>query len=191
MAIDTYSLTSRNGYPVDLLVSALQKFIRRGMARRAVHVAFELSMTSLELENYVWRRLLVIASEDIGGGCWEANSIVKDLYDSAQILYEPGSTADRYIVMANAIRFLCQCKKERCSCLMNDIIKRQVINGEKIELPDYVYDMHTREGQKRGRDYNHFLNEAALVIPHVEGECEDKELEKELLALIEAKKNER
>ena len=32
-------------------------------------------------------------------------------------------------------------------------------------LPDYVFDMHTIEGQNRGRSYEHFISQAAVVFP--------------------------
>lgn len=187
MALDVFNMKSVNGYPVDLLVSALQKFCRRGEERQAIHVAFELALTSTELEEHVWHRLLVICSEDIGSGNWMANTVVKDLYDTAKILYEPGSTSDRFIVMANAIRFICQCQKERCSCLLNDITKREVKNGKEIYLPDYVYDMHTKKGHEMGRGYDHFLDTASIVLPH--SDCDETALKEELRALVNAEKN--
>jgi hypothetical protein len=43
------------------------------------------------------------------------------------------------------------------------------VKGEKIEIDEeYVYDKHTREGKKRGKDGEHFRLESSKVFP----ECE-------------------
>ncbi len=36
-------------------------------------------------------------------------------------------------------------------------------NKEKLEIPDYVYDMHTRKGRKMGRSLKHFYEEGAYI----------------------------
>ncbi len=54
------------GFDADLIVSALQKEIRRGNEENAVLVAYEMFSTSLPLEDYLWTRLHVISVEDIG-----------------------------------------------------------------------------------------------------------------------------
>ena len=63
-----------NGLDADLVISALQKCIRRGEEDTALRMAYELYMTSTFHEEKMWNRLLVIPVEDIGfgnadGGC--------------------------------------------------------------------------------------------------------------------------
>ena len=41
-------------------------------------------------------------------------------------------------------------------------------DGEAFDLPDYVYDRHTIEGQRLGRGIEHFLTESAKVAPEAD-----------------------
>lgn len=54
------------GFDADLVISALQKEIRRGNEENAVLIAYEMFSTSLPLEDFLWTRLHVISVEDIG-----------------------------------------------------------------------------------------------------------------------------
>lgn len=184
LSVDVFKEKSKNGYPLDLLVSCLQKSIRRGDYETAVQVAVEMMYTSRELEDYVWLRLLVISAEDIGSGNWNANTIVKNLRDSAQLLDE-SSTGDRRILMIHAIRFLCTQPKDRASCLMSDISVREM-GKKKIEFQDYVYDMHTARGAEMGRKFQYFLDTASVVIPD-SNKDEEEILKKRLCDLLEDK----
>lgn len=183
LSIDVFTEKSTHGYPLDILVSALQKSIRRGDVETALKVAYELAITNTELEHHVWHRLLVISAEDIGSGNWMANVVVKSLYDTRCLLSDNTSEGDQRILMVHAIRFLCEQEKSRSSCLYSEIIKRESGLGNPIEIPDYVYDMHTTEGQKRGRKFDHFLHEAAKVIPASHAE-EEQELTERLISLM-------
>ena len=69
-----------NGLEADLVISALQKCIRRGEEDTALRMAYELYMTSTFHEEKMWNRLLVIPVEDIGFGNVEAAAVVKNLY---------------------------------------------------------------------------------------------------------------
>lgn len=180
LSVDVFKEKSRNGYPLDVLVSALQKAIRRNEPELAARVAYELSITSKELEDHVWHRLLVISAEDIGSGNFLANTIVKNLYDSSLILFEENSRGDRLILLMHAIRFLCRQDKERGSCLYADIVKRE---KEKISFPDYVYDMHTTKGMELGRKFDFFLDEASKVSPACNME-EEEQLKERLKKLL-------
>jgi len=66
---DPYSqIVSPHGIPVDDLVSVLQKEIRRGHAGNAVLAAYEMFLTSPDVAQHLWRRLRLIAVEDVGMG---------------------------------------------------------------------------------------------------------------------------
>lgn len=171
LSIDVFKEKSKNGYPLDLLISCLQKSIRRSDYETAVQAAVEMMYTSRELEDYVWLRLLVISAEDIGSGNWYANSVVKNLRDSA-LLIDSKNIGDRRILLIHAIRFLCIQPKDRASCLMSDIAVRE-LGKKNIEFADYVYDMHTSEGICRGRKFSFFLDSASLVIPDSNKDEED------------------
>lgn len=112
-----------------------------------------------------------------------ANTVVKSLYDTICLLSDEESSGDRRILMVHAIRFLCKQEKDRVSCLYSDIIKRENCMNKPIDIPDYAYDMHTLQGKKAGRGFEHFLHEAAKVVPDCNAE-EEQRLTDRLMQLL-------
>ena len=80
----------------------------------------------------------------------------------------PRDCSDYTLLFVHAVRYLCDCRKERGSSLLSSVVKRRIRDGEHAELPDYVFDMHTIEGQERGKKIEHFLEESATVFPAAE-----------------------
>lgn len=158
-----HELITASGHTGDLMLSALQKMIRRGDAEGASRAAYELSIASEASDQLAWQRLSVICAEDVGLGCPEAPAVVHALAQSAREL--PWGNSDRHILLTHAVRFLCQCPKDRASCTLTSVLKRRVKAGVPFEMPDYVYDMHTAKGREMGRGRMHFLHEASRVIP--------------------------
>lgn len=164
---DQYSkITTRNGYPADEIISALQKSIRRAKEEDATRFAYELYISSPELEKKMWDRLITISVEDIGMGNPDAANLVYNLFQMSREF--EFSDFDRPLFFTHAIRFLCQCEKDRSSDFLVNIVKKKAAMGEPLEIPDYAIDMHTQRGQRIGRDFNHFLTEASKVIPEAE-----------------------
>lgn len=60
-------------------------------------------------------------------------------------------------------------------------------HGRTVEVPDYSYDLHTVKGREMGRDEIHFLTEASMVIPQLEGE-DIKRIHKEYLEYCKREK---
>lgn len=164
---------TKNNYNADEIISALQKSIRRGNEIDASKFAYELFITSPELEEKMWKRLLVISVEDIGLGNPNASVIVNNLYQiHNEFNYQD---VDRPLFFFHAIRVLCQSEKDRSSDLLKNIVEKEFNQGILPEVPDYALDMHTRRGQEMGRDINHFINVASTVIPQKEVENDYKE----------------
>lgn len=183
---DPYAnILTKNNYHADELISGLQKLIRRGEIKPAAAVAYELYITSLQLEEMLWKRLLVISVEDVGMGNPQAAMMVHHLFEMRKNFTYP--YGDRAMFFIHAIRYLCESEKDRSSDHLLNIIKKESENGLAIELPDYVYDMHTRKGQEMGRDIWHFLEEASIVIPQASVSNNYKE---ELIKLYKAKDEE-
>ncbi|MCI6275554.1 MAG: hypothetical protein MR639_02225 [Clostridium sp.] len=181
---DWHEVKTINDYYADECISALQKFIRRNMLKEACFIGYELYATSEELEEIMWQRLLIISIEDIGMSDKMANTIVQNMYQTSKIF--DYKSPDRPMVFIGAIRYLCQCEKERSSCHLCSITKRRVRNHDKIEIPDFVYDMHTKKGRELGRGYDHFLEEGSKVYPH--SDIDDTPLMEELKQWIEREK---
>ncbi len=153
-------------FPADEIISALQKEIRRGHTENAALLAYEMLITSPELEAYLWGRLQVISVEDIGYGKLNAPILIETLFQMHQRVPRP--RGDRYLFAIHAVRVLCQSQKERGSDDLLNWISRMVHEqGLRPEIPDYALDMHTQRGQTMGRGYEHFLNEASQVAPEI------------------------
>ncbi len=154
---------TRNDFPADEVISALQKEIRRGNEENAALLAFEMFSTSGELEEKLWERLLVISVEDIGWGNINAPVILESLFRIHEKLKK---TPDNGLIAIHAVRFLCACQKDRSSDEMYTWIKMaSERQGVLPVIPDYAHDMHTERGRELGRGYLHFLEEAAKVEP--------------------------
>ncbi len=166
-------ITTRNGYAGDEVISALQKSIRRGLEEQACMFAYELYISSPQLEEKLWRRLLSISVEDIGMGNPMAAILVNNLYRmSREFDYSDG---DRPMFFIHAIRYLCASEKDRSSDLLKNICIKSFAMGKFPEIPDYALDKHTQRGQAMGRDSFHFLNEASKVYPQKEVDNDYKE----------------
>jgi len=61
-------IVTKNGYAGDEVISALQKSIRRAKEEDACMFAYEMYISSPQLLEKMWRRLLTISVEDIGMG---------------------------------------------------------------------------------------------------------------------------
>ncbi len=110
---DIWSLTTTaNGYSVDELRSVLQKSIRRGWVEEAALAAYELFSSSPETEEVLWRRLEIIATEDVGLGLVTAPAIIEALNQQRMRMDDRG---DRWIYCAHAVRLLATARKDNMS----------------------------------------------------------------------------
>jgi len=158
--------TTEHGFPADEVISALQKCMRRGMTENVLLLAWEMFVTSPEMEEMLWSRLCVMAVEDIGFGNVDAPVLLETLYQ--QHKRYPRPAGDRFLFAAHAVRVLSGSKKDRTTDDMVNWAKHVVGLGERLpEIPDVALDMHTRRGQEMGRDYLFFMSEASKVIPEI------------------------
>jgi replication-associated recombination protein RarA len=154
--------------PADEVISALQKEIRRGNTENAAMLAYEMLITSAELEEFLWGRLQVISVEDVGYGNLNAPVLIETLYQMHFRIPRP--KGDRYLFAIHAVRVLSQSEKERGSDDLANWIARAVEQEGKLpQIPDYALDMHTRRGQEMGRSVEHFWTEASKVDPVMPG----------------------
>ena len=139
-------IVTKNGYAGDEVISALQKSIRRAKEEDACMFAYEMYISSPQLLEKMWRRLLTISVEDIGMGDPMAAVLVNNLY-----------------------------QKDRSSDLLKNICIKSFAMGKFPEIPDVALDKHTVRGKAMGRDSFHFLHEASKVIPQMEVDNDYKE----------------
>jgi|MTBAKSStandDraft_2_1061841.scaffolds.fasta_scaffold02045_6 replication-associated recombination protein RarA len=157
-----------HGFAADHVISALQKEIRRGHTENAALLAYEMILTSPAMEEYMWYRLKVISVEDIGFGDPMAPVLVQSLYEMTSACDH--SVGERKLYAIHAVRYLCACQKDRSSDEMINWIINSVESGETLPvIPDYALDMHTAEGQKKGRGRRFFFEEASRIEPELPG----------------------
>jgi replication-associated recombination protein RarA len=171
-----------HGFAADELISALQKSIRRGMVENAALVAYEMFISSPELEDRAWRRLEIISVEDVGFGNRDAPLLIHALNEFRQRASR--EVADRFIYLVHAVRVLAASQKDRTTDEMANWVRQAVDRGEaRPEILDVMLDMHTRRGQAMGRDFRHWFTEGAKV----ENEIPDRDLayRNRLLAMLD------
>jgi len=133
-------------------MSGLQKAIRRGLERDAAGWALELAKTGRA--EAMWSRLFVIMSEDVGPAEPGLPAQIWALY---QMWRRAGKGSDRHLFVVQAAVLLSRCKKTR---VIDDLV---AVAEPPSPVPDYVLDMHTAEGKRRGRGLDHFFSEAAKL----------------------------
>lgn len=134
----------RNGGEHYDILSALQKSIRGSDENAALHYAARLieagDIISLS------RRLLVIASEDIGLAYPVASVIVKACVDSAMQLGLP----EARIPLAEAVILLATSPKSNSALMGIENALNDVRNSEYGDIPPYLRDGHYSGAQKMG-----------------------------------------
>lgn len=131
--------------------SALQKSIRRGLEEDALYWAAELAGWNTES---LWKRLRVIASEDIGLASPSAALTVRALYENWKESQKDGEGEGRLFI-GHAVLILVRAKKSR-------IVDHATICAfegglEERDVPDDALDIHTNRGRSKGRWYQHFF----------------------------------
>ena len=159
--------TTVNGFAVDELRSVLQKSIRRGRVEEAALAAYELFANGPETEELLWRRLEMIATEDVGFGLLNAPALIEALYAQAMRMLDRG---DRWIYCAHAVRVLATAPKDSMSMELAGWTRAVVERGErKPVVEDYMIDLHTRRGATLGRDAAHWWNQGARLHNRIPG----------------------
>ena len=157
---DPYSqVVSPHGIPVDDLVSVLQKEIRRSRIDNAVLAAYEMFTTSADVAQHLWRRLRVIAVEDVGRGMPLGPVLIDVLHRNFDAI--PGGD---WMMACHAVRLLASAPKDRTSSEHADWVAAKVAAGEAlVEVPDYAHCVHTRAGQELGRGLIQWWDNGAQV----------------------------
>lgn len=144
------------GYAFYEVLSALQKSIRRGLEEDALFWATELYLSGYEIQ--AWRRLCIIASEDIGLANPPAFTEVRNLYLEWK---EVKTTSEAKLHFIFAVLLLVRSPKSR-------IVDHALITffegpREAKPMPDWALDKHTASGRALGRGQEHFFTVGAVL----------------------------
>jgi replication-associated recombination protein RarA len=145
-----------SGYRFDEVFSALQKTIRRGQEREAMHWAIELESG---FHKHLWNRLEVIVHEDIGLANPMLTIYLRTTKEQYMEMRDRKNSATR-MLLANAILAMCRSEKSR---LGDDFCVASYKSHDKIEIPDVAKDKHTAAGRRMGRSFEHFFEEGVKL----------------------------
>jgi hypothetical protein len=154
-------LVSPGGYRMDEVTSALQKAIRRGDERGALFWASELDLAGYA--NYVWKRLRIIASEDVGLADVDAVIAVRVLYENWQEARKAKDEGAMPLFLAHAVCLLARAAKSGIAVHAVMAFWMGDRDAIRVEIPDHALDRHTARGREMGRGKRHFLEEAGRL----------------------------
>jgi len=160
------------------MAGLMQKSIRRSDIKKASYAAMEMFG---KYWAYMWRRLIVISAEDCYG------VITKEIIALREADVIANNNRKGYdrdpLFAAKAVLLLCMARKNRDGCYVacnfmlpdtvlsdDDFKDLPVAEVDKLELeggiPDWVYDVHTSVGRKRGKtDLEMTISEEAALTP--------------------------
>jgi replication-associated recombination protein RarA len=143
---------TRGGYALDEVVSALQKSIRRADEDQAMYWALELMESGYA--QYMWKRLGVIAAEEVGlaDGGW---GVV--LVDAALRLFERrvdswSKGPYTHELLGMAILYLSRAPKSSEAGMAAYAVSAERKAGRWEDVPDYALDGHTARGREIARE---------------------------------------
>lgn len=154
------------GHNLYEVVSALQKSIRRGELDDAIYFAVDMDLpctNGTSYANYLWRRLRIIASEDVGLADRHAPLVIRSLYENwVEESKVKGSDATRLFII-HAVSYLTTARKDRL--VDHALISHYTGHTQEHqrEIPDYALDNHTARGKRMGRGIDFFFDEGAKL----------------------------
>ncbi len=150
---------TKKGYNLFDVSSALQKSVRRGDMEQATYWAWELVQSNYE--KYLWKRLLIMATEDIGLADPEAMRNAQFFYENYKILKELDTFERTRPIMA-AVYVLTKAKKSQFfNWFWGKAMDEH--NTVNLPIPEYALDKHTRRGKQRGKDTADFFKNGSLI----------------------------
>jgi replication-associated recombination protein RarA len=162
-------------------VSALQKAVRRGEVDGALYWSMELLESGHG--HWLWKRLRVIASEDVGPAAPPGTiADVHALYDAWRAKPSDPSAG---LFVGHAVILLAKSPKSQLATWAT--WHHTSDNVERRGVPDEALDDHTRRGKILGRDTRFFLDEAANIepSPDVDLEALERIYKERVRALVE------
>ena len=173
-----YKVTTVNGHLLAEVVSALQKAIRRCQVDDALYWAVDMYLTGYD--EYCWKRLKVIASEDVGPAEPHLPATLAALYQTYTELKKKKDPHDpQKLQFVHAVILVAQARKSR---VVDHALIHHFCNHAQLkrEVPDCALDKHTLRGKQMGRGFDHFFAEGGRLENEV-GDDPYKELARETL----------
>jgi replication-associated recombination protein RarA len=144
-------------------ISGVQKYIRRGSTEKALLLSF---MLLERFPHWLFRRLIILSSEDIGNTNPMAAVLASSIYSSWLNCKKQSSDFQGRVLLAQLVIYLARSPKSREADSACILFGNKLVNGEgeKLMLDDYIYDTHTKRGRSQGRGMKHFIEEGAKLV---------------------------
>jgi replication-associated recombination protein RarA len=149
------------GYVVGEVTSAMHKSIRRGHEREALWWSSELDLAGYGA--YVWRRLKIAASEDVGLAAPDAVIQIRVLYEAWLEAKKAKHQEELPLFIAHAVCVLARAAKSGIALYATLLFWEGDREAMRIEVPDYAIDAFTTRGRRRGRGKQFFLEESGRM----------------------------
>jgi len=152
---------TQRGYSFHEVASALQKSIRRGLEEDALYWAAELDRSGYD--QYVWKRLNMITSEDVGLAEPHLPATIRALYETwMETKKKKDERNPERMFLVHAVLLLVRAKKSRIC----DHAKMWAYSDhiDYREIPDFALDKHTHQGKRMGRGFEHFFDVGQQLV---------------------------
>jgi replication-associated recombination protein RarA len=174
-----YKVTTVNGHLLPEVVSALQKCIRRGLVDDALYWAVDMYLTGYD--EYAWKRLRIMASEDVGPAEPNLPATIEALYHTYSDLKKKKDEthAPQRLQLVHAVILLATARKNR---VVDHALIHHFGNHATLKrpVPDFALDKHTAAGKRLGRGAEHFFVEG-IKLENESGEDAYRELARRTL----------
>lgn len=175
-----YKVTTVNGHLLSEVVSALQKCIRRGLVDDALYWAVDMYLTGYD--EYCWKRLRIMASEDVGPAEPDLPATIAALYATYTELKKKKDEAHapQRLQLVHAVILLATARKNR---VVDHALIYHFENHARLKraVPDFALDKHTAAGKRLGRGTDHFFAEG-IKLANESGDDPYVELARQTLA---------
>ena len=168
-----YDIVTQKGYDFFECSSAMQKCIRRGLEDEALYWAVELYNSGYS--EYVWKRLRIMSSEDVGlaepaisSEIWALYCMFKEQAKKKEDKNEP-----QRLFLTHAVFMLSRSRKSR---LVDWALIWAWLTHKfrKLPIPDFAYDKHNERGRSMNRGWGHFFREGTQLENHDPQEREEE-----------------
>lgn len=146
--VEKAGATTKRGYAVDEVKSALQLAIRRGDEEAAAWWTKELMESGLA--RVAWRRLQVISAEDVAG-------MIPSLFVDAMARFASMQVGEEVFFAVAAAIQLARARGDRTADdLLSWFEEKERREGYRPKIPNAALDEHTRKGRMLGRGRAHY-----------------------------------
>lgn len=171
-SMSQYNIKTKKDYDFFECSSAMQKCIRRNQEQEALFWAVELYESGYG--EYVWKRLRIMCSEDVGLAEPTMPATIWALYESyrEQAKKKDDKNEPQRLFLTHAVLLLCRARKSRM--IDWSLLWAWLTHPFRyLEVPDVALDKHTERGRALKRKWAHFFGEGTRLEPHgiVEGEA--------------------